>query len=105
MRTIQTHTNIILGGYGVQSSPWYEVGNYKKISLTQLKDKGHLSNTHIHWSNTGSTLHGLEGSVLTGNSEWQAGITDVKAKYFRVQATNGNASISLKVNVWANLLE
>ncbi len=104
MRTIQTQKNQFLGGYGVQSSPWQPVGNYKRISLTQVKDKAQLSNTHVHWSNTGDALHGMDTSVTTGTGQWQAGITDVKAKYFRIQATNGHATETLTTDIWVNLL-
>lgn len=104
MKTVKTHNNVNLGGYGVQSSGWMESGNYKRLALTQLQDVARSANTHVHWSHDATALHGMDSSVMTGSSQWKAGIVDIKAKYFRIQATNADATNPVVVSAWVTYI-
>jgi hypothetical protein len=101
-QTIQTHNAVSIATTAWSNGNWIDADGFDKVGVTMLNDASTSSQLNIQWSNDGSSIHGNENLLTTATSNLRQGITDIKARYFRVQLNNGD-TISHTMSAWAYL--
>lgn len=103
-KTVQTHSGVVLGPNGNMNSDWVDAEGYDRIALTLANSAGTDSRAHIQWSHDGSSYQGYDVDVIPQNTyQYRAGETSVKAKYFRVEVQNKDATTPRTMSTWAYL--
>jgi hypothetical protein len=101
--TIQTHNAVSVAAGSTSQSAWIDCAGYDKIALNLKNDASTSSLGHIYWSTDGVNAHGFDNSVLPSNTtSVKSGITDVKARYARIDIHNGD-TVAHTMSAWAYL--
>lgn len=101
--TIQTHAGVAVAGSGSASQASYmDCDGFDKVAITLLNDASLASSANILWSNDGTTNHGSETVIVSGPTSIKAGVTDIKARYAKVQVVNGDTAVHT-MSAWAYL--
>lgn len=101
--TVQTHNAVSVAGGATSSSSWIDVSGYDKVGLTLKNDASTSSIGNVYWSHDGVTAHGYDNAVIASNTlAVKAGITDVKAKYMRIDIANLD-TVAHTMSAWAYL--
>lgn len=105
MLTIQTHNAVSIPLSAFSTNPiWVDCDGFDKVAMTLLSDTGATPNSiNVLWSNDGITQHGYEGVLGSVAAANRQGITDVKARYCKLQVVNGDAAAAHTMSVWVLL--
>jgi hypothetical protein len=100
--TVQTHTGAMIAPSGATSSGTYiDAAGFQEIGVTATIDAAVMTEVHLHWSNDGINIHGLE-MFPASNPTSKAYSTATKGRYFRVVLKNNDAA-ARTMSAWAFL--
>lgn len=104
--TIQTHNavSVALSSFSNGDNIWHDADGYDKLACTLLTDLSSLnSSVSVIWSNDGSGTQGVESVIAGGTGQQRVGITDIKARYFKIQVFNNDSTAAHTMSAWAYL--
>lgn len=106
-KTIQTHAGVSLttGSSSSQGNltNFVDCDGFNDISLTLMNDAATGNSADIQWSNDGVNIHGYDyGVIPSGTTQYKAGSTSVKARYFKVRINNTDTATHV-MSAWAFL--
>jgi hypothetical protein len=103
--TTQTHNavSVALSGTSTQTN-FIDTAGFDTVAVTVMNDVNTQQNgVNLFWSNDGTTLHGSETLLASAVGQTRAASTAIKARYLKVQLTNGDASAAHTMSAWAYL--
>lgn len=101
-KTIQTHNAVSVGASGNSNSSYIDCDGFDKVAFTVLNDAATNSSVETHWSNDGINAHGAETLIVQSTSPNKVGISDIKARYVRVQLKNAD-TVAHTMSAWVYL--
>jgi hypothetical protein len=104
--TIQTHNavNIPLSGNSYGNNTWMDCDGFDKIAITLLNDAVANNDVDVFFSNDGVSIHAQERLTLSAvSTQYRDGITDTKARYFKIRVSNNDATLAHTMSAWAYL--
>ena len=102
--TIKTHNAVSVPASGQSASEWIDCEGYEKIAFTIMNEGTYTSSANVQWSHDGVNMQGQEDTIPFNNStaRYRAAEVFVKAKYCRLNITNGDTS-ARTISAWAYL--
>jgi hypothetical protein len=102
--TIQTHNSVSVAASGTSvETSYHDCDGFDKIAITFMNDAIVASSANVYWSNDGSTTHAYEFNVVpSSTTQKKSGITDTKARYFKIEVVNGD-TVAHTMSAWAYL--
>ena len=103
-QTIQTHNAVSVAASGTSNQTNYmDCDGFDKLGVTALNDAATSNTVNVIWSNDGVNPHGQETVCSAQATSLRSGITDVKARYVKVQLINGDGALAHIMSAWAYL--
>jgi hypothetical protein len=103
-KTIATHVEASVPAGSYITSDWHDADGYDKIAITLTNDSAANSAVDVDWSHDGKTPQGKELNLIPDASTLQrAGITETKARYFRVILKNRDSATAHVMSAFAYL--
>lgn len=101
-KTTQTINAVSVGASSNINGAWVDCDGFDEIAITFANDSPTSSTLTLHWSNDGINLHGVETLVESSTLQQKAGVSRIKARYARIQITNGDAVAHI-MSAWVYL--
>jgi hypothetical protein len=104
--TTQTHNAVSVAANAISLLPstFIDCNGYSDISITAQMGSAYNWRVDVHWSNDGTTVHGIERNVIASDTNLQkAGTTKIKARYAKVSVYNQDATNANTASAWAYL--
>jgi hypothetical protein len=102
-QTVQTHNAVSVALSGTSNGIWIDCDGFDKVSATLINDASANSSLLIHWSNDGSTLHGVDTIIGASTQQQKSGIIETRARYARIQCFNQDATLAHTMSAWVYL--
>jgi hypothetical protein len=97
--TIQTQNAVNIAASGSSVSSFIDCDGFDKVGTTSTCDAATASTLQLVWSNDGVNNHYYE-TISTASATSKGGLTDIKARYVKVNLINGDAGAAHVMSAW-----